>query len=94
MNNCKDEINDEDKIDDDSDKPPSINSTCSTSTDSISQTSSVNEKKSNNAIEDYEILYTLGKGSFGKVVLGHNIYTHQQYAIKYVSKRFVEKVMN
>jgi hypothetical protein len=93
MNNCKDEINDEDKTDPDSDKPPSISSTGSTSTDSVYKLGS-GEKSSKKSLEDFEILYTLGKGSFGKVVLGHNIHTHQQYAIRYVSKRFVEKVLD
>jgi hypothetical protein len=89
MNNCKDDINDEEKIDEDSDKPPSINSTTS-STGSIKCYSG--DKNKSKSIEDFEILYGLGKGSFGKVVLGQHIYSHQLYAIKYVSKRFIEKV--
>ncbi len=91
MNTCKDEINDEEKVDGDSDKPPSINSK-STSSDSLCQYNSSNEKSKKKTIEDFDILYTLGKGSYAKVVLGQHFESHQLYAIKNINKRFVEKV--
>jgi hypothetical protein len=48
--------------------------------------------KKRNTINDFDIINTLGKGSYAKVVLGKNIYTGDCYAIKMIDKKFVEKV--
>ncbi len=86
-------ITNEEKLDDDSDKPPLESSklTSTSSTDSIYKMDSSKNKKIS-SIDDYEIIETLGKGSYAKVDLGKNIYTNNLYAIKNINKTFVERV--
>ena len=41
-------------------------------------------------IDDYDIVKTIGKGSFGKVVLALNLKNCKNYAIKIIEKHFIE----
>lgn len=41
-------------------------------------------------IDDYDIIKTIGKGSFGKVVLAKNLKNSKNYAIKIIDKHFIE----
>jgi 3-phosphoinositide dependent protein kinase-1 len=41
-------------------------------------------------IDDYDIIRTIGKGSFGKVVLAINLKNCKNYAIKIINKHFIE----
>jgi hypothetical protein len=50
-----------------------------------------NEKKKLN-IEDFEISFTLGKGSYAKVVLAKNKKTDKYFALKIIDKKFLKKV--
>jgi serine/threonine protein kinase len=43
------------------------------------------------SIDDYKIIKTIGKGSFGKVVLARNLKNTKSYAIKIIDKQFIEK---
>lgn len=43
-------------------------------------------------IEDFEVIYVLGKGSYAKVVLAKNIYTNKISALKIMDKKFLKRV--
>lgn len=53
------------------------------------ETSSPKKKIS---IEDFEISYVLGKGSYAKVVLARNIHTLKVFALKIIDKKFLKRV--
>lgn len=44
------------------------------------------------SIEDFEISYVLGKGSYAKVVLAKNIHTLKIFALKIIDKKFLKRV--
>ena len=44
------------------------------------------------SIEDFEIFYVLGKGSYAKVVLAKNIHTLKTFALKIIDKKFLKRV--
>ena len=44
------------------------------------------------SIENYETMTTLGRGSYGEVILAKNKLTDQQVAIKILDKGFLAKV--
>jgi len=44
------------------------------------------------SIEDFEISYVLGKGSYAKVVLAKNIHSLKDYALKIIDKKFLKRV--
>ncbi len=57
-----------------------------------------NKDKSNSpkrkiSIEDFEISYILGKGSYAKVVLAKNISSLKDYALKIIDKKFLKRVI-
>ena len=86
-------LTNEEKQDDDSDKPPLKSSklTSASSTDSL-YGMDIPKNKKTSSIDDYEIVEMLGKGSYAKVELGRNIYTNNLYAIKNINKTFVQRV--
>lgn len=44
------------------------------------------------SIEDFEISYVLGKGSYAKVVLAKNIHSLKVFALKIIDKKFLKRV--
>lgn len=44
------------------------------------------------SIEDFEISYVLGKGSYAKVVLAKNIHNLKIFALKIIDKKFLKRV--
>jgi hypothetical protein len=44
------------------------------------------------SIEDFEISFTLGKGSYAKVVLAKNKKSQKLYALKIIDKKFLKRV--
>jgi 3-phosphoinositide dependent protein kinase-1 len=49
------------------------------------------ESKKKISIQDFEIIKTIGKGSYAKVVLARNIHNNRLFAIKIIDKKFLEK---
>jgi serine/threonine protein kinase len=47
--------------------------------------------KSKVSLHDFKIIKTLGKGSFGKVLLVKNIFNNEYYAMKILKKEFIKK---
>ncbi len=44
------------------------------------------------SIEDFEVSFTLGKGSYAKVVLAKNKNSQKLYALKIIDKKFLKRV--
>lgn len=65
-------------------------STTSIDTTSTSGTAGVNRKLN---IDDFTILKTLGRGTFGEVLLAKSKIDKKKYAIKMLSKEFMERVV-
>ena len=48
--------------------------------------------KKKTTINDFELMYVLGRGSYAKVVKAKNIFTDKFYALKIIDKKFLAKV--
>lgn len=50
--------------------------------------------KKKQTIKDFEIMQTLGKGSYAKVVLAKHLHSKKLYAVKVIDKQFLTKVID
>lgn len=66
-------------------------STTSIDTTSTSGTTAANRKLN---IDDFTIMKTLGRGTFGEVLLAKSKIDKKKYAIKMLSKEFMERVVS
>jgi serine/threonine protein kinase len=70
-----------------------INNTLNNSTSfyNISQSRSKRNSQDKLSLYDFKLIKTLGKGSFGKVLLVNNLHNKKYYAMKILKKEFLKK---